>query len=264
MKTRVLSVLTLALVLFALTAGTVLADSHGPTEPVVMWDDTQADRTMPERGGGGSYVRNGAFDEWMADGPKYWELDMSGLTGKGHFAQVDLATPNSSAPNYALGTFLRNDGADAAGSLVAYTDLNVPASGNYWVSVHSTAWGHRVGGGDAVSWYAIAETHDPAAVPDSAWRELSPMWTGPCPNGNEVCMYLGREETRYIESGSYLLLKSAIKYPTMHGWAAFAWDDIGVWDMDPAAEWPYVDEDGEPVFGWLDSGEVTWDQHAIR
>jgi hypothetical protein len=251
MKARFVYALMLVVALCALAASTVLADA-----PVVFYDDTEADRDFPHVAGGPSYVRNGAFDDWAElDGmPIDWKQDVSSITGAGHWAKMDFANPDSEEPNYALGLFLKNEGTNAAGSAIAYSELQISAEGDYWVVVHSTAWGENVGPG-GVAWYAIYPTEDPAAVPASEWRELG--WY-PCPNQGEICNYLGREELRHIKPGSYLFLKGAVKYPTMHGWTVFGWDDIGIWDLVAGDVWPHDD------LGLLDDGDVTWDQHAIR
>lgn len=253
MKIRFLYTLIAALALCAFMSSAVLAD-----DGIVFYDDTEAHRPWMEfKTGGLSYVNNGDFSIWTTTGPDKWMLDTSGITGKGHFAKMNFSAPD----DHALGLFLKNEGSKAAGSAVAYSELQIPAAGHYWVAIHGTAWSHDLGGYDAVAWYAIYPTKDPASVPDSEWREL--LW-GPCPNKDQICSYIGREELRHIEPGSYIFLKGAVKYPAFHGWTVFGWDDVAVWKQGDGWDGP-----GEPVWtypdaGWILKGDVTWDRHAIR
>jgi len=253
MDSRILSALTLIVMLSVVAAGSAIADG------IVVYEDTEGTADFPHDAPKGPVVvPNGAFDDWTADSPVSWTLDASGASAPGHFAKVNLADPRH-APNYALGLFLRTDGAQAGGHGVAYAPLNVPAAGNYWTVVHVTAWGE---GDNSVmhnseAMYAIYPKADPSAVPASEWRELFPD-AQVCPNQQEICNHLARKETRYIEPGSYIFLKGMMKFPDLHAWTVFGWDDISISPVEAGASWPHAEQT------WLDEGDITWDQFATR
>lgn len=260
MKARLVRVLILAVTLSVLMTTAALAD-----QPVVFYDDTEAVRTFPHDGAKGpSYVRNGAFDEWAElDGmPIGWQQYTSGSAATTHFAKMDLADPRAAAAgdnNFALGLMTLCNSGDVPPYAIAYSQLSVPVTGDYWVTVHVTAWGEDSAdvSHNSEAWYAVYPTNDPTAVPDSAWRELYPD-SRVCPNDREKCNLLGRSETVRIQAGSSIFLKGQMKFPDYYAWTVFGWDDIGVWDMVPATVWPYS------VLGWLDDGDVRWDQYVPR
>ncbi|RMF30188.1 MAG: hypothetical protein D6759_12410 [Chloroflexi bacterium] len=254
MKRRHFFTIALVIVLCAVVVTPVLAD------PIVEYKDTKADLDFVGgvgTAGGASYVRNGAFDEWMADAPKYWTLETTAPTGSEvHWAKADYADPNArneGRHNYALALFVRNTAAAAPAYGIAHTELGVSKGGYYWVTVHVTAWGANRTPYNSVAWYAIYPTGDPGKVPESAWRELYPD-TEVCANKMEQCNHLARKETVYIEPGSHLFLKGAMKFPVFQAWTVWAWDDISVLDLTQP----------ESMSGWIAEGVVTWDKNALR
>ena len=256
MNSRVLSAVTLAVVLCAIAGGAVLADG------VVFYDDTRGDPDFEHdaRKAGGSIVLNGAFDRWdpVTGLPEDWTVDTSGLTKAGHPAKMNLADPRHDANN-ALAMFVRTDGATAGGTAVAYSKLQNQDAGYYWVVVHTTAWGEYDSSiaHNSEAMYAISDKADPAAVPDSAWKELFPDSTV-CENGGEICNHLARKETVYIPAGAYIYLKCMMKFPDLHAWTVFGWDDIAAWPVQAGEDWPYASQT------WVDEGDITWDQFATR
>lgn len=256
MRTRFIP-LALAL---ALCAFAVLPAWAAPGRPVSEWDDPGLDADFPHVDiGVSSYVRNGAFDDWTAGLPDNWTLETFPTGGEIKFARIDWADANAQHDgnhNYGLGVFALCNSKEAPGYAVAHSALRVPRAGTYWVVVHATAWGdyHLDSKYNSVAWYAIANTSDPLAVPASAWRELYPD-SQVCKNSAEICNYLAREESVYIEPGSHIFLKAEMKFAEYYEWTAWGWDDIAVWDMDSGLWGPD---------SWVDGGNVTWDSHAVR
>jgi len=258
MKTRFVSTLVLAIVLCAFAAMPAFA---GYDEPFVEWEDVGLAPSFSHAAvGAASYVRNGAFDEWAGGEPVGW----SGMTyeraGELHWAKIDWADQSAKHEgrhNYGLGLFALCNSAEAPGYGIAYSALNIPTSGTYWVVAHATAWGEfdKNMAYNSPAWYAIYPSSNPADVPDSAWRELYPD-PQVCENGAEVCNYLARAESVYIERGSYIFLKAEMKFPDYYGWTAWGFDDVAVWDMVGGGLW-------EPDT-WVDDGDVTWNNRADR
>lgn len=261
MKTRFVYALTLAIVLCAFAVAPAFA---GYDEPFAKWDDPGNDTSFPHEAGGFSYVQNGAFDDWAGGKPVGWNFTPDAWRDELHWAKIDWADVNSrhaGIHNYGLGLLASGNQGWVPGYGIAYSQLNVPASGTYWVVVHATAWGMAFNH-TSEAWYAIYPTSDPEAVPASAWRELYPD-SRVCTNASEMCNYLGRAESVYIGKGSYIFLRGEMKFADMKAWTVWGFDDIGVWDMEPGTEWPF-EEDGEPVLGWLIDGVVTWDGNVPR
>jgi hypothetical protein len=256
MRIRFICALALAV---ALCAFTVLPTFAVPDEPPTEWDDPGLDPEVLVDTGALSHVQNGAFDNWTAGYPDGWTLKTFPMGGEIKFAKIDWADANArhaDKHNYGLGVFALCNSAKAPGYAVAWSALNIPAAGTYWVVVHATAWGDYdlASHYNSVAWYAIADTSDPGLVPDSAWRELYPD-PQVCKNEWEWCNYLARAESVYVEPGSHIFVKAEMKFAEYYNWTAWGFDDIAVWDME---------EDDRGPDGWMDEGDVTWDANAVR
>jgi hypothetical protein len=252
MKKRFAYAMALALILSTVLVGTALADG-----PIVYYEDTALHEVggweWDTEGGEGSLITNGAFDEpWGAEGPAGWTLNAHAEGGLVHFAQMEYGSGN-----YALGLFVRSTTKTAPGYGTAYQQLDLPAAGYYWITVHATAWGVYDSWCDSaynsVAWYAIVD--DPESVPADAWRELYPDQTV-CRNDYEICNHLGRYETVWAEPGQYLVLRGEMKFPVWQDWTVFGWDDISM-------EGPLT-PDATLEDGWQADAVVTWDSEAPR
>ncbi|MCA9942506.1 MAG: hypothetical protein H6656_05740 [Ardenticatenaceae bacterium] len=248
MKGKIAFLLTLLLALGLF--GSVLADGF----VVVTYNDTEASGYDVTGGDSESYIANGDFSQWADGKPLFWQENVALKTGWDvHLAQMDYS--QGAGTNYAAGMLIRSNGLPGP----QYMSLSQQVSdalvtGDYLVQVHVTAWeAGTVSAYNAVAWYGFGSSSDPSSV--DAWYELFPD-TYVCPNGYEICNHLNRVEIMNIPAGSYMHVQAAMKFPDMNAWTVFGVDDISILDLDPAVS---VDVDS-----WVDDGDVTWDQNAVR
>lgn len=248
MKSKV--ALFLAVLLVAGLFGSVLADGFA----VVTYDDTQASGYNVEGGDSESYIANGDFSQWADGKPVSWEENVALKAGWDvHLAQMDYS--QGAGGNYAAGMLIRSNGMPGP----QYMSISQQVSdglvtGDYWVQVHITAWeAGTISPYNAVAWYGFGSSSDPSSV--DAWYELFPD-RYVCDNGYELCNHLNRAEIMHIEAGSYMHIRTVMKFPDMNAWTVFGVDDVSILDLDPAVS---VD-----VESWIDDGNVTWDQNAVR
>jgi hypothetical protein len=268
MKPRVLIVMTGALALFLLV-GIVAAD-NGTTS--VSYGDPFEALYEPGEDGTTSLIQNGDFSQWNDDGtPVGWGVWADTKAGwePAHVGRADMAFPGAEQANDALTLFVRNVGGEGSYYAGVYNLLDqIPAAGDYWVTIHGTAWGEYLyfDSGDsrftqaaynAIAWYGFGDSADPASVTD--WRELPLSWWADgvaliCNNDDSVCSYMARNETRSIEPGQYLHLKVGHKFPHFNDWTVFLFDDISI---IPATDEFIAD-------GFTMDGLVGWDPNSVR
>ena len=236
----------LSLVLALVLAGTIFADIQ-----VVKYDDSNLEGYEANAGGTGSYVLNGDFSLWKADGlPEGWRVWAEDDTGwETHMGQMTYGPDN-----YGLGIFIRHTGGKAPEYAGISQKLEaIPAPGYYWTQLHITAWEQGVTSPyNSVAWYGIGTSRDRDSV--TQWRELFPD-TYVCANSDGVCNHLARKETIWIEPDNYLHVKVGLKYRDFGAYTLFGLDDISIVAADGTT--------GQPD-GWIDDGDVTWDPDAIR
>lgn len=267
-KIKPIAIATLVLVL--IIVGTVLADGpeDGPTVPTPRDGDVSTFDASSEfdiEGGEPmSYIYNGAFDDWAADGPDGWTIWSDEKSGweDARFSQVDLA--EGGGMNDALGFFMRNVGGDGgyyAGAVQPLT--RVTSAGYYFVSVSETIWyGGETGPYNSVAWYAISASASPAGVASSEWRELDP-YTIQCHNSSGSCVYSGRDETVWIDPGTYFHLMVGMKFPFYNAWSFFVIDDISIVPAGGVEDtvngfYDWVNDSPEDV-KWHFEEETCWD-----
>jgi len=204
------------------------------------------------------YIQNGHFTNWNGQSPEFWKTynNPSPLNPgwEVHLAFVDLAVGGEGrGVNNALGYFVRtgSTGSQYAG---LSQQVNIPASGAYWVQVHITAWEHNVQSPyNSVAWYGFGSTDSPGSVTE--WRELFPDQYV-CENRAGICNHLGRKESVFIEAGSYLHVQMGMKFPDHQAWTVFILDDISITDFSDGIS---VD-----VKDFIDDGDILWDPQALR
>jgi len=220
-----------------------------------LYADIAVERPFANLDPDGAYIQNGAFDMWPADElPTGWTLYSYERVGKElHWAQVDLSMADGQ-PNYALGLFVRNIHRRYAPIYgAACTLLNVSIADDYWVSVHTSAWGIETIPYNSVAWYAITTSKNPRDVEFFEWRELSADLLS-CRNGDEKCAFVARKETVYIEPNSYLCVRAGMKFREYNAWTMWVWDDISITDATG----------GYGVNNFIAAGTLTWKRYALR
>lgn len=244
-------VVLLVLIASLALAGTVFADHI----TFVTYEDTVGLGPEVEAGGLGSLVSNGDFSLWNADGtPVDWHVWADSIAGweDAHFAKMDLAL-GAPGENYGAGLFVRNVG--GAGSYYAGIRQHLDAvttGGYYWINIHETIWyGGGTSGYNSMAWYTISSEEDPYMA--TGWRELDPF-TIQCPNTDGACLRVSRQETVWVDPGSYLHIAVGHKWPVYNAWSVFAIDDIS---LVPASGSP-----GDS--GFFFDGAVFWDPTAVR
>jgi hypothetical protein len=256
-KTKISALVLIGLLTIFAFVGTALAGhidytNYTDTGEIAVGDFDEDYWFAPDEVGSGSLIRNGDFTNWTDGVPDNWTVWANEATGweNAHVAQTDLAlTPDGD--NYGLSLFVRNTGGSGSFYAGAYQALDGVSDGYYWVNTHATSWGIKLEGYNAMAWYGIGSSEDPASVTE--WRTLDPFTT-PCHNNWGVCEYIGRYETVHISDGSYFHLMSGHKFPVYNAWTVFLFDDISI-----------VPADGNYVTDgyWLD-GAVGWNPNAPR
>ncbi|HEX6385372.1 MAG TPA: hypothetical protein VF177_11930 [Anaerolineae bacterium] len=226
--------------------GTIFADFD-----VVTYDDVEVEDYEPSAGGLGSYVLNGDFTLWNADGlPQGWTVWAEGDAGwETHIGRMALGPVNNG-----MAIFIRHTGGSGSEYAGMYQKLDtITSPGNYWADLHITAWEQGVTSAyNSVAWYGIGTSDSPGSV--TQWRELFPD-VRVCPNGDGVCNYLARKETLWIDPGSYLHVQVGHKFPDFGAFTVFGLDDFSIVDANGTTDQPD---------GWIDDGDVTWDPSATR
>lgn len=225
---------------------------------VVTYDDTSARIRQPTKKiSTPQYLYNGDFSIWKDGMPDGWNVPTPILSPDWsvHFASMDYARPGSSdGMNPAVGYFFRTGSSGSQFAGMSQRVSHMLVTGDYWVQVHITAWEHNVQSDyNSVAWYGFGPTDSPSSV--TQWRELFPD-PQVCANEGGRCNHLGRKETVFIESGSYLHLWMGMKFPDHNAWTVFGIDDISITDFSDGIE---VD-----VTGFEDDGDVFWDPRAPR
>ena len=218
---------------------------------VVKYDDTDLEDYEPSAGGTGSYVLNGDFSLWDADGlPEGWTVWAEDDNGwETNIGQMTYGPGNS-----ALSIFIRHTGGKAPEYAGIRQKLEaIPSPGYYWVDLHITAWEQGViTAYNSVAWYGIGTSKDRDSVTE--WRELFPdIYV--CSNDAGACNHLARKETLWIEPDNYLHIKVGHKFRDFGASTVFGLDDFSIVAADGTT--------GQPD-GWIDDGDVTWDPDAIR
>lgn len=218
---------------------------------VVPYDDTKASGydTIGDSGVP-SLIANGDFSLWDAGKPVGWQENVVLKEGWDvHLAQMDYQNGN-----YALGMFVRSNGLKGPQYMSVSQQVNSDlTTGTYWVQVHATAWEDNVASPyNSVAWYGFGTSSDPSSV--TTWYELFPD-TYVCPNDHEICNHLGRAESMTIAAGSYMHIQAGLKFPDMNAWTVFGIDDISISAMGT---------ESMDIDTWIDDGDVTWDEHAVR
>lgn len=256
MKSKLGIVVVLSISLALIASGGVFAEFN-----VVSYTDTgNTGEEWFEPVGNDSLIRNGDFQLWTggcaefwsdANGDCIWQDNDAGWVT--NLSMMDYASENSAEPNYAMGIFVRNVGGSAPYYVGTSNQLDaITAPGYYWVTVHVTAWETGIlAPYHALAWYGFGSSADPASV--SLWRELYPDQYV-CANGAEICNHLGRYETVLIDAGAYMHIKVGHKFSTLNSWTVFGIDDISIVEAGGV-----VIEDG-----WIDDGDITWDEGATR
>jgi hypothetical protein len=207
-----------------------------------------------------SLITNGDFTVWgTALGPSdpwtFWRDTKAGWTA-GRLHEVDLALPaNPDGINNAMGWFIQHSGAKEGGYYAgAHQQLTrIPAEGLYYVTVSATAFSDgKTGPYNSVAWYAISDFEDPALVTE--WRDLYPDQYV-CANGDEVCNYVGRDETVTIKPNQHFHLMVGRKFPEFFGWTMFIIDDISIVAADGTSG------TANGFFNWCDSGSTDIKVH---
>jgi len=229
-------------------------------------DDAYSEYTIPDseekvkEAAANSVITNGDFTKWGTElGPSdpwtFWSDNRAGWEA-GRLSEFGLALPaNADGINNAMGWFIRHTGAKEGGYYAgAYQQLTrIPAAGLYYVTVSTTAFSDgKTGPYNSIAWYAISDQSDPALVTE--WRELFPDQFV-CNNGDQVCNYVGRDETVPINPGQYFHLKVGRKFPEMNGWTQFVIDDISI----VAADGTVGTENG--FFNWCNSSPEDYKYH---
>jgi len=227
---------------------------------VVKYDDTSAEIKQPVKEvTKAQYIMNGDFLDWTGGYPDYWDVPTPVLSPgwEVHFANMDFTEAGTAAGagmNPASGWFIRTG---TAGSQYAGMSQQVSShlmTGMYWVQVHITSWEHNVQSPyNSVAWYGFGETADSSSVTE--WRELFPD-TYVCSNGDEVCNYLGRQESVFIHEGAFMHIMVGMKFPDHQAWTVFGVDDISISD--------FSDHINIDVDDFTDDGDVYWDSRAPR
>ncbi len=231
--------------------------AEGP--PISLWYDTAqvsgeyTDLTLSrDFAAGTGHVANGDFHAWGKYGPTDWTLYTAERGGHDvRWAKVRWGGPPES-PDYALSLLVRDSHRYYGGAYGAVcTELDVPREGDYWVTLHTTAWGSETIPYNSVAWYAITKYYRPWYVPDSAWREL---YADPlsCRNAAGQCEFTARRELVHIVPGDTLCLQAGMKFREYNAWTLWVWDDISV----TAA--------GNGAPGFVDEGSVQWTPAAAR
>lgn len=182
-----------------------------------------------------SVIDNGDFTVWGTSlGPSdpwtFWRDGTAGWTA-GRLHEFDLANhANAEGINNAMGWFIQHSGATSGGyyagawqplSRITHADDRL-----YYVTVSTTAFSDgKTGPYNSVAWYAISDYANPAEVTE--WKELFPDQFV-CNNGDEVCNYVGRDETVPIHANQYFHLQVGRKFPEFFGWTMFIIDDISI------------------------------------
>lgn len=242
--------LAFALAVVLVVIGSALADYS-----VTQYSDTSAygyDRAGSDKLN--SLVVNGDFGQWHGDTtPVGWAVWANNDAGwETRLSQMDYAASGSGGNNYAMGLFVRNSGGSGAQYMGAWQPLNQVAGGDYWVTVHITAWQEGVTSAyNSSAWYGIGSSSDAGSVTE--WRELFPN-AFVCDNAAQICNHLGRKETVYIPAGSYLHVMVGHKFPDYNANTLFGIDDISIVSS--------TGENGRS--GWVAEGVVTWLKDVIR
>lgn len=249
----VIALLLLGMCVFGVTG----ARAEGP--PINLWYDLDqitgeyTDLTLSrDFAAGTGYVDNGDFDTWGKYGPTDWTLYTAQRGGHDvRWAKVRWGG-SPEAPDYALSLLVRDSHRYYNGAYgAACTELNVPREGDYWVTIHTTAWGSETIPYNSVAWYAITQYYRPWYVPESAWREL---YADPlsCRNGAEQCGFTARRELVHIAPGDTLCLQAGMKFREYNAWTLWVWDDIAVAAATDGAS------------GFVNEGSVTWTAGIAR
>ena len=243
---RLRMALLLSGILVLALASTIFADFK-----VVKYDDTNAEGYEPNAASTGSYVVNGDFSLWNAEGlPEGWTV----YADNGNNWTKNIGQMTYGAGNYGLAIFMGNSGGPGSEYAGIWQRLDtITSPGYYWVEVHMTAWQQGVTSAyNSVGWYAITTERRPVRVTE--WREMFPD-VYVCDNSQGVCNYVARKETLWIEPDSYLHVRVGHKFRDFGAFTVFGVDDISIVDADGTT--------GQPS-GWIDDGDVTWDPNAIR
>jgi hypothetical protein len=124
--------------------------AEGP--PISLWYDTAqvsgeyTDLTLSrDFAAGTGHVANGDFHAWGKYGPTDWTLYTAERGGHDvRWAKVRWGGPPES-PDYALSLLVRDSHRYYGGAYGAVcTELDVPREGDYWVTLHTTAWDRRL------------------------------------------------------------------------------------------------------------------------
>ncbi|HEX6385371.1 MAG TPA: hypothetical protein VF177_11925 [Anaerolineae bacterium] len=218
---------------------------------VVKYDDTDLDGYETSAGNLGSYVLNGDFSLWDAEGlPEGWSVwSQDDRRWETHIGQMTLGPGN-----YGLSIFIRHTGGKAPEYAGIRQKLEaIPSPGYYWIDLHVSAWEQGVTSAyNSGAWYAISTERRPGDVTE--WREMFPD-VYVCPNGEGACNYLARKETVWIEPDNYLHIRVGHNFRDFGAFTVFGLDDISIVAADGTT--------GQPS-GWIDDGDVTWDPNADR
>lgn len=236
----------LSVILVLALATTIFADFE-----VIKYDDTALHDYDVNAGGLGSYVLNGDFSLWNADGlPQGWtvwaENDEGWTTHAGQMAY--------GPDNYGMAIFIQHNGGEGSEYAGMWQRLDaITSPGYYWTDMHITAWQEGAGSAyNSVAWYGIGTSESPSSV--SQWRELFPD-AQVCANGAGICNHLARKETVWIDPGNYLHVQVGHKFPELFAFTVFGMDDFSIVDTSGTTNQPD---------GWIDDGDVTWDPEATR
>lgn len=258
-KTKIAVMLSVLLV--AIFVGAAFADFT-----VVSYDDTRSNFNPPA---GeiqlGSLIVNGDFNDWTAGMPDAWTVWADGKSGweNAHLASVDLShmANRPEGISKGLGFFVRNIGGSGSYSAGAYQQLPAGmAAGLYFVNVSGTAWyDNGTFPYNTVAWYGIGDSESPASV--TLWRELYPDRIV-CANRDQVCEYIGRDETISVEPGQFFHLKVTHKFPIFNSWSTWVLDDISMVPADGSVDetlgyYTWVDASDNPIV-------IRWNRSAPR
>ncbi|MBN2002176.1 MAG: hypothetical protein JXA21_02365 [Anaerolineae bacterium] len=257
MKAKVVLAIWVALVMMGL-AGSTLISADAP--PISLWYETDeiagtyTDLTLQRdfAPGGSKYLANGDFHAWDDDAPAGWTLYRAERGGHDvHWSRVVWGNA-SGAADYALSLLVRDSHRYYGGAYgAACVGLDVPKEGDYWVTLHTTAWGSESIPYNSVAWYAITRYYRPWYIEESDWRELyaEPL---SCRNSAGQCGFTARRELVHIVPGDTLCLQAGMKFREYNAWTVWVWDDITVVATDSGAT------------GFVEEGTVKWKAGVAR
>jgi len=252
--------LTLVLIL---TSWTLLNTTigAGPIDPAEKLPNAPSTETAPAVTSSKWYLDNGAFDDlWDGDVPRSWQVYRGDVDAYG---SLNFLNPAGSGPvvDNAFVFQIINDEVKGNRNAYLYQDITLP-SGDYWLSVNSTMYGHGTGIRDTAGDHALAFNYmayyalvpqanvlrdgvfDPTTLDASVWKELWP-WSNVCSdrlkgwgisNKWNDCDYVKRAETVSVAGGDYVfILRAQLKWPDWRAFAYYIFDDIQIIDATPQA-----------------------------